>query len=126
MSGTGTSNQWPSMVTQRNNTSGTVGANFGTYAIIELENGSGTLKEASRTLTKWVSATANAERSTYEIWTGNGGAAAVVTFAITGYGDISSPTMRVFASDAAADADATLPSKAFYKITGDRSVFQKP
>lgn len=31
-----------------------------------------------------------------------------------------------YANDAAADADSNLPSKAFYKITGNRGVFQKP
>jgi hypothetical protein len=35
-------------------------------------------------------------------------------------------THPVYANDAAADADTNLPSKAYYKITGNRGVFQKP
>ena len=35
-------------------------------------------------------------------------------------------TLSFYANDAAADADSTLPSGAFYKITGSRAVFQKP
>ena len=31
-----------------------------------------------------------------------------------------------YANDAAADADTNLPSKAFYKITGNRTLYQKP
>lgn len=31
-----------------------------------------------------------------------------------------------YADDAAADADATLPSGALYKVTGNRTIFQKP
>jgi hypothetical protein len=31
-----------------------------------------------------------------------------------------------YANHAAADTDTTLPSKAFYKLTGDRAVYQKP
>ncbi len=33
---------------------------------------------------------------------------------------------NIYADDAAADADATLPSGALYKITGSRAIFQKP
>ncbi len=31
-----------------------------------------------------------------------------------------------YANDNDADADSNLPSKAFYKITGNRTIFQKP
>ena len=37
-----------------------------------------------------------------------------------------SATLPAYANDAAADADATLPSRSFYKITGSRAVYQKP
>ncbi|HSD07904.1 hypothetical protein [Flavobacterium sp.] len=35
-------------------------------------------------------------------------------------------TPPIYANDAAADADANLPSGAFYKVTGNRTCFQKP
>jgi hypothetical protein len=35
-------------------------------------------------------------------------------------------TLTEYANDAAADADSDLPSGAFYKVTGDRAVYQKP
>jgi hypothetical protein len=35
-------------------------------------------------------------------------------------------TLPTYANDAAADADSNLPSKAFYKITGNRTLYQKP
>lgn len=34
--------------------------------------------------------------------------------------------LQTYADDAAADADATLPSGALYKLTGNRAIFQKP
>jgi len=34
--------------------------------------------------------------------------------------------LPTYANDAAADADSNLPSKAYYKVTGNRTVFQKP
>jgi len=40
--------------------------------------------------------------------------------------DLDKPSIRTFASDAAADADATLLSGTLYKITGNRTIFQKP
>jgi len=36
------------------------------------------------------------------------------------------PTLTTYATDAAADADSSLPSGAFYKLTGLRTVMQKP
>lgn len=36
------------------------------------------------------------------------------------------PTLTTYATDAAADADSALPSGGFYKLTGLRTVFQKP
>lgn len=35
-------------------------------------------------------------------------------------------TPPIYANDAAADSDTNLPSKAFYKIAGNRTLFQKP
>lgn len=35
-------------------------------------------------------------------------------------------THPIYANDAAADADSNLPSKAYYKIIGNRGIFQKP
>lgn len=35
------------------------------------------------------------------------------------------PTLPEYINDAAADADGSLPSGAFYKIIGDRVVYQK-
>lgn len=37
-----------------------------------------------------------------------------------------SVNLKVYANDAAADADSTLPSGALYKVTGSRAVYQKP
>jgi len=34
--------------------------------------------------------------------------------------------LPTYASDGAADSDTSLPSGGFYKITADRTVYQKP
>jgi hypothetical protein len=34
--------------------------------------------------------------------------------------------LNIYVNDATADADSNLPNKAFYKLTGDRSIYQKP
>lgn len=44
----------------------------------------------------------------------------------TSWGYLISSDLTEYANDAAADADTALPSGYFYKLTGDRAIYQKP
>lgn len=54
-------------VTRTHTTSGTAAAGFGMTSLNQLENASGTTKDAASFVTKWITATAAAEDSVYDI-----------------------------------------------------------
>ncbi len=64
-------------------------------------------------------------KGTIRIRSLNGGTTLKPTF-VDANGNIHAYEIKSYATDAAADADTTLPKGAFYKLNGSRALYQKP
>ena len=107
--------------------SSVISSNSNAYGIANSTVNRGIYTAETRAYSDGTSAQTNATLSAY----GGGGASSVeVDVAKIQFSTISSvytfPNMPSYANDAAADADASLLTKALYKITGNRTIFQKP
>jgi hypothetical protein len=111
------------------NTTGNNNVSFGVAALGTVTNGSENVAMGSFAGNNLVSGSNNVLigfNANLPSTTGSNQLSIMNKIYIDGNGNFVFKNVKSYASDAAADADTTLPSQAFYKITGSRVLYQKP